>query len=422
MFPALLTRGFLKHYFHNMSFTVSPEIAPAPASLWRNRNFGIAIGAKTVSLLGDEAALIALTLRTQGSGAGAWAVSLLLIAGFAPLVCMAPLTGVLVDRFDSRRLLVGIGLAQAALCLLLAHVTAQPLVLALVFALGAGQSVTSATWSALLPGIVGKDRLGAANGISQSAMTATMVLAPILGGVLTGLGGAVVPLTLDAATYLAVAAAGGLISHRRGRTSAPGDGGWRAGLQIIAHDPVMRPLVSLFAAFVLLAGMANVASVFLIRETLHASAAWYGLDATISGVAMVCGSVLAGRITSPALHMRSALLGVSGLAVALCISGAAPSVIWLVPGAVLAGVSNAVLNVSASTLMMLRSPEAARGRISAATSGIMNGAMVGAMVLGGGMTGALSPRLVFLLGGAVSLLVPAVLARRLLRASRTLAG
>src|SRR5882762_4772719 len=101
-----------------MSFT--------PARVGRSRDLWLAVVARAVSLLGDEAAVIALTLRLHDSGRGAGAIAALFVAGMLPLVVLAPLAGRLVDRYDSRRLLVWSGLAQAVVCAVLAGVHAVP--------------------------------------------------------------------------------------------------------------------------------------------------------------------------------------------------------------------------------------------------------------------------------------------------------
>src|ERR1700704_4462991 len=85
------------------------------------RDLRTAIWARAISLLGDEMALVALLLRTQAGGGGAWPVVALLMAGALPLVLLAPIVGRLVDRFDSRWLLVGSGLGQLTCCYALAY-------------------------------------------------------------------------------------------------------------------------------------------------------------------------------------------------------------------------------------------------------------------------------------------------------------
>jgi hypothetical protein len=93
----------MKHYFRNMSFTSA------------RRDVRLVAAAKSVSWLGDEVALVALTLRLQTDGRGAGAVAALLIANLVPIVLLSGVVGQLVDRYDNRALLVASSLAQAAI-------------------------------------------------------------------------------------------------------------------------------------------------------------------------------------------------------------------------------------------------------------------------------------------------------------------
>src|SRR3954463_2531944 len=90
-----------------MSFT-------SAGSLWRVRDLRIVVLGPGVSLLRGGRAVVALLLRTQGQGHGAWPVVALLLAGGLPLVLFAPLVGRLVDRVDSRTLLLTSGCGQLA--------------------------------------------------------------------------------------------------------------------------------------------------------------------------------------------------------------------------------------------------------------------------------------------------------------------
>src|SRR6476469_8209426 len=89
--------------------------------------------AAAVSVAGDAAAMVALLLRVHDTGAGPWAVTVLLLAFALPVVVLMGPAGALADRADPRRVL-----ATTALVLAL-----QP-----AFALGAP------SWSAVVPALV----------------------------------------------------------------------------------------------------------------------------------------------------------------------------------------------------------------------------------------------------------------------------
>src|SRR4051794_18843375 len=171
-------------------------------SVWRHRDLRIAGGAKALSLLGDEIALVALLLHVHDLGAGARGVTLLLISAAVPTVLLAPWAGRLVDRVDSRTLLVGSAAAQAAVCTALAFAGPLWLVYLLVVALQAGQAVANPTWQALVPRIVGEPGVGRAIGATQALSTLAAVAGAPLGGLLSGAGGQRLPLLVDAASFL----------------------------------------------------------------------------------------------------------------------------------------------------------------------------------------------------------------------------
>ena len=403
-----------------MSFTFI-----GPASLWRVRDLRIAVLARAVSLLGDELALVALLLRTQGRGGGAWPVVALLLAGALPLVLLAPLVGRLVDRVDSRRLLLSSGCGQLACCLALATLPSRPVMLALVAALGTGQAINSASWQALLPGIVGLDRLPAALGISQATSTVAGIAAPAAAGLLTGWYGARLPLLVDAASFAAVALAALAIRTRRGGTTATAPdprGGWA----IVRADGLLLPLVGMLSVFVLLGGMVNVVEVFLVRQTLHAGPTWYGVLGSGWGVGLLAGALLGGRVlgrfnarSSGAQRrlLRLALVSAIGLSLGLAGMGLAPTVVWVLPAVLAGGVGNGVLNLAIGSLVGMRSAEAVRGRVAAIVGGLASAGQVGAMLLGGLLASVLAPRQIFVLAGLLGMLVPLALGHRLLAAA-----
>jgi MFS family permease len=381
------------------------------------RDLSLVVTAKSVSWLGDEVAMIALTLLLQASGRGAAAIAELLIANALPMVLLSGVVGRVVDRFDNRALLIGSSLAQAALCTVLAFVSAPAVVLVLVALLGAGQSVNSATWTALLPAIVGPEHVAKAIGRSQVGTTLAGIVAPALGGVLTGLYGSRVPLLVDAATFLGVLAAA-VLMHTRREISRPARGvKQHGGLAIVRKDGLLRPLFVLLALFVLIGSMVNVADVFLVRATLGASTTWYGIVGAAFAAGALTGAVLSSRLAGT----RSLALGFVGaaitLAVGLCAIGLAPAVAWLLPFGFVTGAGNGVLNVTLSSLVIRRTRAAERGRVGALLNGTASGTQLLAYAAGGVLLSVLDARLVFVLAGSVALLAPALFGRRVVRAA-----
>jgi MFS family permease len=293
--------------------------------------------------------------------------------------------------------------------------------------LGIGTAFSQATWQALIPRAVGEDNIGAATAVQQAAFTLATILAPAVAGILTGTFGTGVPLALDAITFGAMAVAAVAIRTRRGGAPAEqgdaakqGDraehgarrdtaGGWAT----LRRDPLLAPLVAGLAAFVLLGMMTNVVQVFLVRETLHASATWFGGLEAVTMAGLACGVLGCGRITTDAARAWAVAAGAAVMSLAMLAFGLAPAILLLVPFALLVGVGNGMANVCAATLVITRTPEQMRGRVSAALWAVLNAASVASLAAGGALAAVLDPRQVYLLAGGLGSMVTLWLAVRL---------
>ncbi len=383
--------------------------------LARNRDFLVSTAGRCASRFGDEVAIVALTLRLQSSGAQPYLVAVLLAAGLVPMIAAAGPAGRVADSVDSRRVLVTASVAQACCCVPLIFVHQAAAMIVLVALLGTGAAFSQATWQALIPRVAGEENVGAAMALQQAAFTFSTILAPAVAGVLAGAFGTGVPLALDAVTFGAMAVAALGVRTRRGTAGVHGATrpGRASGWAALRRDTLLAPLILGLAAFVLLGMMVNVVGVFLVRETLHASAAWYGgLEAiTMAGLA---GGVLAcGRISTDAGRAWAVAGGAALMSLAMLGYGTAPAVLVLVPLSVLCGVGNGIVNVCVATLVMTRTEERMRGRVAAALGAVMNTASVCSLAAGGALAAVLAPRQVYLLAGAMGCAVTAVLAARL---------
>jgi MFS family permease len=388
-------------------------------------DFGIALVGRTVSTFGDGVALIALALRLQADGAKPYEVGLLLAAGSIPLLLLARPIGRLVDTHDSRRLLVGGGLVEVAVTIPLIFVHAIGPMVLLVAVLGAAASVTGATWSALIPRVVGEDHIAQAVSAQQSLNVLALVAAPAVGGLLAGAFGSGVPVAVDAISFAVLTAAALLVRTRRvPEQLGSGDQStaFRSGFAILRADQVIAPLLAGVAVVVLLVSMVDVVLVYLVRETLHAGGVWYGVTDASWTAGMVGGAVGAGRISSERRRVQATINGVALVCAGLAGFAVAPAVAVLVPLSVLGGIGNGLAGACLSTLLMSRTPDSARGRISAAANAVLKSAEGVSLLLGGVVALVLSPRAIYAVAGLLGLAAAGLVALRLSYASRRAAS
>lgn len=384
-----------------------------------------ALAGRAVSTFGDEVALVALTLRLQADGARPYEVALLLAAGTIPLLLLSRPVGRLADSRDSRHLLVGAGLIEVACTVPLVFVHSVAAIVMLVAVLGAAASVSAATWSALVPRIVGEDHVAQAVSAQQSLNALVLVGAPAAGGLLAGAFGTGLPLAVDAATFVVVTVAAALVRTRRTPAALRPDGGKalaRGGFEILRADRVLAPLVTGLAVVVLLVGMVDVVLVFLVRATLHAGGVWYGVAEAAWMIGLVAGSLGAGLLRTERVQVWAAIAGAGVACAALAPFAIAPAVWMLVPLSVLGGAGNGYAAACASTLLVSRTADAERGRVSAAANAALGGAQGVSLLAGGAVAAMLSPRAIYamagLLGVAVSIAIGVTFAARASRAGR----
>jgi MFS family permease len=381
------------------------------------RDLIVTLTGRMASAFGDEVALVALTLRLQGDGARPYEVGLLLAAGVIPLLLMARPAGRLVDARDSRHLLVGAGIVETACTIPLVFLHSAVPIVVLVAVLGAAASVSTATWSALVPRVVGEDHVAGAVSAQQSLNALVMVGAPAIGGLLAGAFGPGLPLAIDAATFVAVTLAAAAVRTRRAPAPRPAGGApgrARGGFQIVRADRVLAPLMAGAALVVLLVGMVDVVLVFLVRQTLHAGGVWFGAAGAAWMAGMVAGSLASGRIGTD--RARAAILGMGVTCAALVPFAVVPDVWMLFPLSVLGGAANGYAGTCLSALLVSRTPEHERGRVSAAANGLLGGAQGISLLAGGAVAAVLSPRAVYAVAGLLG--VAAALVIGILDASR----
>jgi hypothetical protein len=235
------------------------------------------------------------------------------------------------------------------------------IIVVLVAVLGAAASVAGSTWSALVPRIVGEDHVAEAVSAVQSLNALVAVGAPAVGGLLAGAFGTGLPLVVDAATFVVVTVASALVRTRRTPAALGSDGRpavARGGFEILRADPVLAPLIIGLVVLVLLVGMVDVVLVFLIRATLHAGGAWYGVAQTAWIGGIVAGSLGAGRLRTERVQTWATIAGAGVACAALAPFAVVPAVWMLVPLSVLGGTGNGYANVCASTLFVTRTPDA----------------------------------------------------------------
>jgi MFS family permease len=364
----------------------------AIVGLLRRRDFLLVFTSFALSSFGDYLALLALTIRVHDSTGSGWAVSALLLTGLLPLVVFAPLAGLLVDRVETVRVLAIAAVGQAVVAMGLAASDELVPTLVLSFLLGIGFAVTQPALFALVPKVAGGNQTTQANAYLEVARWGGATIGPLAGGTLTAAIGSSGALMIDAGTFLVVAAAALALRARRppvpaaeAEVGGPKLREAREGFAFLLRDHLLGMVVLVIAAMVLFAAIDNVAEVFFAKRVLGAGDAGYGALVAAWTLGMVVAATLIARRVPVMRLAASVLLAAVVGGSAVTIAAAIPSLPLAVSMWFIGGGANGMENVGLRSLIHHRVPERIQGRVFAAYYAVVNGASIGATVLGGAL-------------------------------------
>ncbi len=161
--------------------------------------------AQIISLFGDWFNIIALSaLVAQYTNKSGLAVSGLLLARVLPPFLVSPFAGVLVDRFDRKRLLIISDVLRTLIGLSLFFATSADR-LWIIYVATIFQFVFSAIFeparSAFLPALLPKEQLIKANTLSNVTWSVMLAIGAMIGGIITAVFGTTTALVVDAASF-----------------------------------------------------------------------------------------------------------------------------------------------------------------------------------------------------------------------------
>jgi MFS family permease len=169
-----------------------------------NANFRRLWGGTIVSLFGDWFNTIALYRTVEMISGSALALGLVFVAKLLPLAIASPVAGLIVDRFDRRRVMIGADLGRAVI--VLGFLFVEQGGLALVYSLATLQIVVSAVFnpakSAALPNIVDARNLLTANALMSATWSTMLAIGAAVGGVAVEFLGPQAVFVIDSVTYL----------------------------------------------------------------------------------------------------------------------------------------------------------------------------------------------------------------------------
>jgi MFS family permease len=370
----------------------------------------------TVNDLGDTFGLVAMAVLVFAQTDSALGTTALFVAGRFIPAFLAPLLTARVDRAPPQSVLGALYAIEAIVFAGLAWL-ATDFVLAAVLALALVDGTLAITARGVSRGAIANTLEGAGalregNAVINWLFSASSMVGPVLGGVVTAAAGASSALAVDAGSFAIIAlvlAAAPLPPQVH--EDAPG---WaarlREGLGEVSGRPQIRRLITAQGTAIVFFTLITPIEVVYATRTLDAGTLGYGVLLGSWGAGMLVGAF---EFTRRKDQPMALLLGIATVGVGLGYLGmaAAPGIAVACGASVVGGIGNGVQWVAHLTALQERTPANLQARIGGLMESV--GAIAPGLgyLLGGVLTAAVSTRLAFSVAGAGVLVLAPLLAR-----------
>ncbi|TAL17934.1 MAG: MFS transporter [Frankiales bacterium] len=393
----------------------------------RVRNYRLFAGGQIVSLTGTWAQRVAQSwLVLELSNDSGVALGIATALQFLPVLLFGLYGGVLADRYDKRRLLIGAQAAMGVLALALAVLDLTGTVqlwhvYALAFGLGLASVVDTPVRQAFVSEMVGPDDLPNAVGLNSATFNSARIVGPAVAGIAIAAVGTGWVFAANALSYVAVLA--GLHAIRTSELHpsqrlARAKGQLREGLSYVRRRPEL--LIPMVLVFVIGTFGLNfeITLALVVKNVFQLDAGAYGLLTAFFAAGSLIGALASARRTGPP-RQRTLLGAAIVLGLLIIAVGLAPNLPVMAVLLVPTGIAALTFTTTTNSSLQLASAPQVRGRVMALYVLVF----LGGKPVGGPLIGAIAevfgPRSSLLVGGAVTALAGVVAAVALAR-SRSL--
>jgi MFS family permease len=317
------------------------------------------------------------------------AVGITMSLQLGPQLLLVPWSGLIADRFDRRKLLIGTQTAMAILGLALGIIVVLGVaelwhVYAFALALGVASAIDAPARQAFVSELVTEKNLPNAVSLNSASFNGARLLGPAIAGLLTVAVGAGWVFLINGITFAATLLSLVLLRRNELRAAprAPrGPGQLKAGILYVRHRPdivIIMVIIFIIGTF----GM-NFAifAATMASEVFHHGAGEFGVLSSMIAIGSTAGALLAARRERPRMRVLFVSCALFGVATAFA---AVMPTFWLFGAAlVLVGFTAITLMTTANSLVQTTTAPVMRGRVMALYMAVfMGGTPLGAPVVG----------------------------------------
>lgn len=385
-------------------------------SAFASRDYRVFFTSRVLSALGHQMEVVALGWLVYEMTNSAFALGLIGLASFLPVLSMSLISGHVADRFDRRWIaiicygLIAIGSAGLIACAIIGK-PALYAVYGITILLGFARSFSNPATQALMPTLVSRDALPNAISWSTSAWQSASIVGPALGGILYIFGPGTV---FGIAGLMFIGSAISLYTiHARPdpqkREPATLEAAL-AGIRFMREKPVILGAISLDLFAVLLGGASALLPVYA-HDILMTGPWGLGVLRSAISVGAILMAIVLARFPVNRNSGRLMLISVAIFGITIIVFGLSTN-FWLSLVALLVmGASDMISVYIRQTLVQSETPDTMRGRVSAVSTVFIGASNELGEFESGMMAAALGTVPSVVLGGIGTLIVVALWAK-----------
>jgi predicted MFS family arabinose efflux permease len=310
--------------------------------------------------------------------------------GQIPIVLFSLLGGVMADRTDRRKMLLGSQYVQMTTALTLAaltfaHVEKVWHILILSFIVGSAQSFGGPAYSALIPSLVPKENLPNAIALNSIQFNVGRVIGPALGGVTLTAFGAAWCFGLNGISFVAVIISLYIINAGFTPTKSTESmlTSMKQGIGFIRKQEGMRALIVLSFLMTMMAIPLITFLPVFAKEVLHGTPATFTALLCSSGIGAICGALMVAGMAKTKNQGRTALLMLITLGVATIVFARSTNTILSCIMIFFAGAAMITVFASITSLVQAITEDSMRGRVMSVYNVAFRGGMPFGMLIVG---------------------------------------
>jgi len=332
--------------------------------------------------------------------------------GQIPIVLFSLLGGVMADRTDRRKMLLGSQYVQMTTALVLAaltfaHVERVWHILILSFIVGSAQSFGGPAYSALIPSLVPKENLPNAIALNSIQFNLGRVIGPALGGITLSALGAAWCFGLNGISFIAVIISlyiinVGFIPSKSGESMLVS---MKQGIAFIRVQEGMKPLIAMSFLMTMMAIPLITFLPVFAKEVLHGSSETFTALLCCSGVGAICGALMVAGLAKTKNQGRTALLMLIVLGVATIVFSQSTNTVLSCIMIFFAGAAMITVFASITSLVQAITEDSMRGRVMSVYNVAFRGGMPIGMLVVGKLIPIYSAPLTMSVVGAITILL-----------------